>query len=207
MRTTVPGWRTQQSIAAMAALALAGFAAVAMAQTPVQKASPSATPVKAAPGKLGKPLWRSLSAPQQAALQPLRAEWDALDGVRKRKWLELAHRFAAMSPAEQQRVHQRMREWIKLTPAQRSLARQNYTRTRQIAPGKKSATWQSYQQLPEHEKKKLAAAARQKKPAASAGKSATAAQPAAKPSTPAPALPASPTTTPVAPAITAPNAN
>jgi hypothetical protein len=52
-----------------------------------------------------------------------------------------------------------MREWAKLTPAQRELARETYARTRKIAPGQKTASWETYQQLPDEQKKKLAASA------------------------------------------------
>ena len=110
-----------------------------------------------------KPLWRSLTPAQQLALQPLQGEWDQMDGVRKQKWLQLANRFATLKPEEQQRVHERMREWVKLTPEQRELARETYTRTRKIAPEQKNATWESYQQLPEEQKKKLAASATARK--------------------------------------------
>lgn len=110
-----------------------------------------------------KPLWRSLTPAQQLALQPLQGEWDQMDGVRKQKWLQLANRFATLKPEEQQRVHERMREWVKLTPEQRELARETYTRTRKIAPEEKNATWESYQQLPEEQKKKLAASAAARK--------------------------------------------
>jgi hypothetical protein len=110
-----------------------------------------------------KPLWRSLTPAQQLALQPLQGEWDQMDGVRKQKWLQLANRFATMKPEEQRRVHERMREWVKLTPEQRELARETYTRTRKIAPEQKNATWESYQQLPEEQKKKLAASATARK--------------------------------------------
>ena len=113
-----------------------------------------------APHKGGdKPLWRSLTAEQQQALEPLAGEWDQMDGVRKQKWLQLASRFSAMKPEEQQRVQERMREWAKLTPEQRELARETYNRTRKIAPADKTATWESYQQLPDEQKKKLAASA------------------------------------------------
>lgn len=110
-----------------------------------------------------KPLWRSLTPAQQVALQPLQAEWDQMDGVRKQKWLQLANRFATLKPEEQQRVHERMRAWVKLTPEQRELARETYTRTRKIAPEQKNATWETYQQLPEDQKKKLAASATARK--------------------------------------------
>ncbi|GAA5231291.1 hypothetical protein GCM10025794_26800 [Massilia kyonggiensis] len=126
----------------------------------------AAEPAKPATGshKGGdKPLWRSLTPAQQVALQPLQAEWDQMDGVRKQKWLQLANRFATLKPEEQQRVHERMRAWVKLTPEQRELARETYTRTRKIAPEQKNATWESYLQLPEDQKKKLAASATARK--------------------------------------------
>ena len=110
-----------------------------------------------------KPLWRSLTPAQQEALQPLQAEWDQMDGVRKQKWLQLASRFSAMKPEEQMRVQERMREWAKLTPEQRELARETYNRTRKIAPDQKTATWESYQQLPDAQKQKLAASAASRK--------------------------------------------
>jgi hypothetical protein len=59
-----------------------------------------------------------------------------------------------------------MREWVRLTPAERKLARETYSRTKKLAPGEKAATWQSYQQLPEEQKQKLAAEAAARKPAA-----------------------------------------
>ena len=131
--------------------------------TPAAAADAAAHPAK--PGTVNahksgdKPLWRSLTPAQQLALQPLQGEWDQMDGVRKQKWLQLANRFASMKPEEQQRVHERMREWAKLTPAQRELARETYSRARKIAPEQKTASWESYQQLPEDQKKKLAASA------------------------------------------------
>ena len=105
---------------------------------------------------LDKPLWRELSRGQQAALSPLKPEWDQMEGMRKRRWLELSSRFASMSPAEQQRVHDRMREWMRLTPEQRNLARENFNKTRRLDPGRKAASWESYKQLSEEEKRKLA---------------------------------------------------
>jgi hypothetical protein len=118
-----------------------------------------------------KPLWRALTPAQQVALQPLQAEWDQMDAVRKQKWLQLANRFSTMKPAEQERVHERMRTWIKLTPEQRELARETYTRARKISPDQKNASWESYQQLPEEQKRKLAASAAAHKPPATSSAS------------------------------------
>lgn len=140
-----------------------------------------------------KPLWSELTEAQKSALLPLAAEWDRMDAPRKLKWLEIGNRFASMKPDEQQRVHERMREWIKMTPQQRKLARENYASTKKIDKTQKSAQWQQYQQLPEEEKKKLAADAAKKKQAAGAGKNAPvkpAAPAAAKPGAPAAVTPA-----------------
>jgi len=139
--------------------AASGPAASDTAPAQTEAARPSAGSRKGG----DKPLWRSLTPAQQVALQPLEGEWDQMDGVRKQKWLQLANRFAAMKPEEQARVHERMREWAKLTPEQRELARETYNRTRKIAPEQKNATWESYQQLPEEQKKKLAASATARK--------------------------------------------
>ena len=141
------------------------------ASGPATREAPAASTARAEPAKSAgnnhktgdKPLWRSLTPAQQVALQPLQGEWDQMDGVRKQKWLQLANRFATLKPEEQQRVHERMREWATLTPEQRELARETYTRTRKIAPEQKNATWESYQQLPEEQKKKLAASATARK--------------------------------------------
>jgi hypothetical protein len=166
---------------AAAAVVLVGAAVLSISQRggslpaasgPATREAPAAVPAThAQPAKPStgshkggdKPLWRSLSPAQQVALQPLQAEWDPMDGVRKQKWLQLANRFAGLKPAEQARVHERMREWAKLTPEQRELARETYTRTRKIAPEQKNATWETYQQLPEEQKKKLAASATARK--------------------------------------------
>jgi hypothetical protein len=133
------------------------------ANTPGSAHAQTAKPSARKPGD--KPLWRTLTPAQQVALQPLQAEWDPMDGVRKQKWLQLANRFGALAPEEQERVHERMREWVKLTPEQRELARETYTRTRKIAPDQKTASWENYQQLPEAQKQKLAASSTGRKPA------------------------------------------
>jgi len=104
-----------------------------------------------------KPLWNDLSSAQQVALAPLEPEWNQMEGARKRKWIEMSARFASMPASEQQRVHERMRQWMKLTPAQRELARENYSRTSRLAQGgDKAADWENYKQLSADQKRKLA---------------------------------------------------
>ncbi len=168
-------------LACSSALALAAAAAWALAQQPAPAAKPpvagapaAAAPahgvthgVVKAPAKMAeKPLWRDLNAAQRTALAPLATEWDQMDGVRKQKWLEMSNHFASLKPDDQARIHERMREWVRLTPAERKLARDTYKRTRKLAPGEKTATWESYQQLPDDQKQKLAEAAAARKPAA-----------------------------------------
>lgn len=150
-------------------------AAVALASTglraQVAPAVPAATTVpkpavkpaaKPAVKSADKPLWNQLTPIQKTALEPLHGEWDPMEGVRKQKWLEFTKSFATMTPDEQQRVHERMREWIRLTPQQRDLARQNFIQSKTIAPHEKSATWETYKQLPDEQKQKLAEQATRK---------------------------------------------
>lgn len=170
-------------IACSTALALAAVAAWALAQqaTPAAKPTAPSAPVAGAPAhgvthgvvkapaKMAeKPLWRDLNPAQRTALAPLATEWDQMDSVRKQKWLEMSSHFASLKPDEQARIHERMREWLRLTPAERKLARDTYKRTKKLAPGEKTASWESYQQLPEDQKHKLAEAAAARKPASAA---------------------------------------
>ncbi|HEY8101893.1 MAG TPA: DUF3106 domain-containing protein [Burkholderiaceae bacterium] len=112
--------------------------------------------------KSAKPLWTDLTPPQQQALAPLSSDWDKIDAFRKQKWLVIANKFPSMKPEEQQRLQDRMREWAKLTPAQRRAARESYERAKKLNANQKSEKWQQYQNLPEEEKKKLAAEAEAK---------------------------------------------
>lgn len=139
----------------------------------------AANPAQAAhrgPEAAAKPRWSDLTPAQQQALAPLAAQWDALEANRKDKWLEIGRKFATMSPEEQQRVQDRMRDWVQLTPEQRRLARESYSRAKKLDPDQKSAQWEEYQQLSEEQKQKLAAATAARKrvatlpPAGTAGK-------------------------------------
>jgi hypothetical protein len=147
-------------VMAMTLGVLAGAGAQPAAVSPATTLKPAMAVAKAA----DKPIWSQLSPAQQLALEPLHAEWDPMESVRKKKWLELANHYASMTPEEQQRVHERMREWVRLTPAQRKVARQNFTQARTIAPNEKTATWESYKQLPDEQKQKLAEQAKRKAP-------------------------------------------
>ena len=143
----------------------AGRGGSGASQAGASSSAAAGVPGKGGPQLFHKPLWKDLSSAQQLALQPLKDEWDVMEGTRKRKWLEMSRRFASMSPAEQERVHERMRQWVRLTPEQRTLARENFTRTRKLAPGEKTATWESYKQLTPDQKRRLAQSGARKNPA------------------------------------------
>lgn len=149
-------------LAGLTGLILIALAGGVIAQT---APAPAVAPVKAvvAPVKpvvtAAKPLWASLTPVQQAALEPLAGEWDRMDAPRKQKWLEIANRFASMKADEQARVHEKMREWVKMTPDERRLVRENFTKAKKLDTTQKSEQWEKYQQLPEEQKQKLAAEA------------------------------------------------
>ncbi len=153
---TNPNLKLRAVTVAIAALCIAGAASARQ----VAPAAPPAAPVAAS---LDKPFWKELTRPQQIALDPLKGEWDKMEGLRKQKWLEIANRYASMKPDEQVRVHERMRAWIIMTPDERRLVRENYTLSKKLDKEQKSAKWEQYQQLPEEEKRKLAADAATKK--------------------------------------------
>src|SRR5258706_10178807 len=73
-----------------------------------------------------RPAWSELAPAHQQVLAPLRAEWDEMDSVRRKKWVEIAARYPKMKPDEQQRLQIRMGEWTKLSPAERKAAREKY---------------------------------------------------------------------------------
>lgn len=137
---------------------------IASIVTPKIAPLPSASTSKKIVSKpVEKPLWNELTPAQQLALSPLAPEWNKLEKLRKAKWLEIAKKFQTMKPEEQQRLHDRMREWAKLTPEQRRVARENFSRANKIDNAQKSAQWHQYQQLSEEQKKKLAARVAPKK--------------------------------------------
>ena len=161
--------RTFRLSAAATVIVAALISAAVCAQGPSTTVTSPAAAKPAIPGRMpavpktmkktdSKPTWNELTPAQQQALAPLLGEWDKMESGRKEKWLVIANKFAAMKPAEQDRLHERMRDWIKLTPAQRRAIRESYARAKKLDAQKKSAQWQQYQQLSEEQKKKLAQA-------------------------------------------------
>lgn len=125
--------------------------------TATQQPTP-ATPSKIAKKPDAKPTWSDLTPAQQHALAPLAGEWKKMGLNGKEKWLVIGNKFAAMSPAEQERMQERMRDWVKLTPVERRSVRESYTRAKKLDADKKSAQWKEYQQLSDEQKKKLSQA-------------------------------------------------
>ena len=152
------------AVVAIGVLIAAGFGLMRFfsgdtTENPLVSASTSASqfaPQKT-PKATSKPLWAELTPAQQEALTPLATEWDQINAVRKKKWLELGNKMAAMPPEERQKMQARIRDWAKLTPEQRRQARTNYAQTKKLKPEEKTAQWQEYQKLPEEKKKELAA--------------------------------------------------
>jgi Protein of unknown function (DUF3106) len=103
--------------------------------------------------------WGALSVPQRTTLAPLAPEWARLTPVVQHKWIEIAGKLPTMSVEQQQRVHERMREWARLSPEQRTEARLNFQQFRQWGGADKQARWEAYQALPLEERQALAAKA------------------------------------------------
>lgn len=142
-------------------LCLSVLAVVTFAATPVTLAwaqGGASAPQAATPVINTHPTWSELSPAHQRILAPLEPLWNSIPELNRHKWVRIAERYPKYSPEEQQRLQTRMAEWVKMTPQQRRLARENYQITRSLPPEKKAEAWNRYQQLPEEQKKKLAAA-------------------------------------------------
>lgn len=136
---------------ALLALTCLGLATAAQAQT-------APTPPPAA--QAGGPAWSALTPAQQAALAPLKQDWQAIDAPRKLKWLEISARLPSMSPDERQRIQQRMTEWASMSPEERGRARLQFQEARQISPQERQARWDAYLALPAEERRALADSAK-----------------------------------------------
>jgi hypothetical protein len=160
---TVQRLRMVCILSALLTIAMTTFAAAGGSTPQNSGAAPPASADKPLPKPMAKPLWSDLKPQQQQALAPLAAEWNTMEIFHKRKWLEIGNKFSTMKTDEQLRLQERMRDWAKLTPEQRRVARQSFARAKKLDPDQKSAQWQQYQQLPEEQKKKLAADGANKK--------------------------------------------
>lgn len=115
-------------------------------------------PVSAIVPELGQPAWVQLTQSQRQILAPLAAEWDGMEAFRRKQWLGIADRYHALSPDEQQRVRQRMREWARLAPEERRQAREKYKTLQKVQPEQREMlrqNWEDYKALPDEERKRL----------------------------------------------------
>ncbi|KQY88722.1 DUF3106 domain-containing protein [Pelomonas sp. Root1444] len=144
----------QASDAATAPDAAASAAANPVA--PASKARPLAKPV--APAALSTPpaTWSGLTPKQQALLAPLERDWAGIEDSQRSKWLSATPTLATMSGEEIKRVHDRMRDWSRLSPAERVNARIGFQVARQLTAEQREARWEAYQALPLAERQALA---------------------------------------------------
>ncbi|MBU6511372.1 MAG: DUF3106 domain-containing protein, partial [Betaproteobacteria bacterium] len=100
--------------------------------------------------------WSHLSAMQHQALAPLQGEWAGFSADRRRKWLNIAARYPAMSQQQREMLQRRMVEWVHMSPSQRRLARENYLATGRAPVQSRRKAWERYQQLSPQQRSALA---------------------------------------------------
>lgn len=106
--------------------------------------------------------WRELTPEQKKVLQPLERHWSTMDDTGRDKWINVANRFTKLSPAEQQRVQERMTQWSRLQPQERGEARLRFQQTRQLTADERQQKWAAYQALPAEDRQDLAHQAKRK---------------------------------------------
>ena len=109
-----------------------------------------------------QPSWQELTVAQKIILAPLSDDWDAMEFYRRKTWLNMATRFAEMTPQEQRRIQEQMQAWAKLSPEEQIIAREIYQKTANMPAAQKQQLrqqWEEYSNLPEAEKEKLKRAA------------------------------------------------
>ena len=157
----------QAADAASAPEPAASVAASAVAPAP--KARPLAKPVAPAALSSAPPAtWSALTPKQQALLAPLERDWADIADSQRSKWLSATPTLATMSGEEIKRVHDRMRDWTRLSASERVNARIGFQVARQLTAEQRRARWEAYQALPLEERQALAdkAMARQRAQAA-----------------------------------------
>lgn len=126
------------------------------ASAPATKPRPLAKPV--APTALSAPpaAWSGLTPKQQALLAPLEREWPEITDSQRSKWLSATPTLATMSGEEIKRVHDRIRDWTRLSASERVNARIGFQVARQLTEEQRQARWEAYQALPPEERRALA---------------------------------------------------
>jgi len=138
--------------------AAASTAAVATPAPPVVRpkvrAQPPATPVASALAPA--PTWDMLTPDQQQLLAPLQRDWPKLGPTQRSKWLNATPMLATLPQPELARLHERMRDWARLTPAERRDARVGFQVAKQVDAEQRQAKWEAYQALSPEKRQQLA---------------------------------------------------
>lgn len=153
----------------LSAAGLSAFAQPTDAASAPEPAASVATPVAtpASKPRLAKPVaptalsappanWSGLTPKQQALLAPLERDWADIAPSQRSKWLSATPTLATMSGEEIKRVHDRMRDWARLSQADRLNARIGFQVARQLTAEQRQARWEAYQALPPEERQALA---------------------------------------------------
>lgn len=109
-----------------------------------------------------QPSWSELTQSEQQILMPLAGEWNSLEAWRRKKWLDIAHRFPRLREEEKARIVGQMHSWTRLSPEQRAAARAKYNNVRKASPQERDALkalWSEYQALPAEQRQQLNEAA------------------------------------------------
>lgn len=149
LRTAV--WRVAAPLVVTAMFVAPGVLRGALSATPALAGPTSMSPSY----KPARPYWIELTVPQREALNPLADDWERLDLQTKKKWVEIAGRYPKMTPDEQARTQQRMREWAMLTPEQRRVARDSFARVRSMNPEQRADMLRKYRELPPERRQAL----------------------------------------------------
>jgi hypothetical protein len=95
-----------------------------------------------------RPAWGQLTPQQREALAPLAGDWESFDADRQHK------------------LHERMREFARLSPEQKRDARDNFKKLYELPAEERQARVQQFQELTPEQKRALAEQAQQGKKAA-----------------------------------------
>lgn len=163
----LPGAASAPDAAASAASAPAAPRVAARPRAPTASAAPVLSALAAAP------TWQALTGSQRKLLAPLAADWDSLSSQQRIKWMNATPMLATLPEPDLNRLHERMRDWTKLSPIERRDARIAYQFAKQVDAEQRQAKWEAYQALPPEKRQELAekAAARRKAQAMAAGPS------------------------------------
>lgn len=161
-----------------AASAPEAVASAVMPAPAIKPTAPKPAAVPTASALAPAPTWGSLTPDQRTLLAPLEGDWAGLSASQRSKWLNATPMLATLPAPELARLHERMRDWAKLTPGERRDARVGFQVAKQVDAEQRQAKWEAYQALPPEKRQQLvdkAAARRQAQ--------ATVASPVARPMT------------------------